>query len=353
MSEDAKSLLKKGPSFVPTQKDINWYSVRQNFDKFVNKLRFQVNSKLNEGNGSSAPRCSEDTVPYKKSTVSVNYRVTPTKSKSFEAFVEAVERDLFDPSNIQTSYSNLTNNERKAMKEIITCEENSIRVQDKGSRFVVLNSSDYVSKIEEQIQRSSFTVLQDDPTEQFEERVVKWSKKWVERGAISKDWALFIEPSLSKPGNMHGLIKTHKTSNPSRVISSGCGTAIENLSIFVEKYLYKEAAKLPSRIRDTGHMLDIIDELNAIGLPRNCILVSFDVVNMFPSIDNKSGMETVKHALNERLSKNPPTSCLIEALSICLECNNSTFNDKQYLQTDGTAQGPHMSCSYSDLAMSP
>ena len=35
-------------------------------------------------------------------------------------------------------------------------------------------------------------------------------------------------------------IKIHKVGDPVRVITSGCGTAIENLSIFVEKCLYSE-----------------------------------------------------------------------------------------------------------------
>ena len=36
---------------------------------------------------------------------------------------------------------------------------------------------------------------------------------------------------------MYGLIKTHKDNNPVGVLTSGCGTTIEYLSIFVEKYL--------------------------------------------------------------------------------------------------------------------
>ena len=36
---------------------------------------------------------------------------------------------------------------------------------------------------------------------------------------------------------MHGLIKTHKLGYPVRIIASGRGTAIENLSVSVEKYL--------------------------------------------------------------------------------------------------------------------
>ena len=42
LSELQKSLLKKGPSFVPIPSDINWYEVRRDFDKFVNQLRYRV-----------------------------------------------------------------------------------------------------------------------------------------------------------------------------------------------------------------------------------------------------------------------------------------------------------------------
>ena len=32
----------------------------------------------------------------------------------------------------------------------------------------------------------------------------------------------------------------------------------------------------------------------------------------------------------------PPTDCIFEALKLCLESNNSDFNNKHFLQTDGT-----------------
>ena len=34
-----------------------------------------------------------------------------------------------------------------------------------------------------------------------------------------------------------------------------------------------------------------------------------------------------------------------EGLELCLTCNNSIFKNGNFLQTDGTAEGPHMSCS--------
>ena len=36
---------------------------------------------------------------------------------------------------------------------------------------------------------------------------------------------------------------------------------------------------------------------------------------------------------------------------LCLSCKNSALNNTNYLQIDRTAQGPHMSCSYADIAM--
>ena len=78
-------------------------------------------------------------------------------------------------------------------------------------------------------------------------------------------------------------------------------------------------------------MLHIIDNLNDFALPENSVLVSFDVVNMFPSIDNKSGVTTVEKVLNDRESKNHPTECVLEALRRYLECSNSAFHDKNFV----------------------
>ena len=69
---------------------------------------------------------------------------------------------------------------------------------------------------------------------------------------------------------------------------------------------------------------------------------------MFPSIDNDFGLKVIFEILESRVNKFPPTQFVIETLELCLTCNNSIFNDKNYLQTDGTAQGKHMSWSYAD-----
>ena len=183
-----------------------------------------------------------------------------------------------------------------------------VRVQDKGSRFVILENEVYEEKIQQQIDRSSFKELKDYPSKLFQQKINNWIEKWYAKKVIDNSWKDFISCDSPSAGKMHGLVKTHK--------ASGCNTAVENLSIFVEKVLYKDVERIPSRIKDTSHMLDIIDNLKDSDLPENSVLVSFDVVNMFPPIDNESGIKAVKKVLNGRESKNPPTECILEALRL-------------------------------------
>ena len=46
--------------------------------------------------------------------------------------------------------------ERNALTEIKKWENNTVRVQDKVSWFVVFNNGDYAHKVENQINRNSF-----------------------------------------------------------------------------------------------------------------------------------------------------------------------------------------------------
>ena len=83
------------------------------------------------------------------------------------------------------------------------------------------------------------------------------------------------------------MVKTQKIDNPVQVITNGCDTVVENLSIFAEKILYAIADKLLSNIKNTNGMLDITDSISETILADKHVLVSFDVVDMFPNTDNK------------------------------------------------------------------
>ena len=64
---------------------------------------------------------------------------------------------------------------------------------------------------------------------------------------------------------------------------------------------------MPCRIKDTAHLLNIIDDLNKDYILDDYILVSFNIVNMFPTIDNVRSIAAVTSFLNMRETKLPST----------------------------------------------
>ena len=64
-------------------------------------------------------------------------------------FIGKVEKGLFDAEN-DKKVTNLTRDEINALAAIKKWENNTVKVQGKGSQFVVLNNDNYAHKVEDQ-----------------------------------------------------------------------------------------------------------------------------------------------------------------------------------------------------------
>ncbi|XP_068675529.1 uncharacterized protein [Montipora foliosa] len=304
LTDAERSLLTKGPAFCPTPKDVN-----------CQKL--------------------------------------PIGSPEVEVFINNVRKDILEPQNLRTVKDNLTKEERLALRNLKSSDK-VIRIQDKGSRFVILNQEEYQDKMLGQLNNNlHYNKVNSDPTPEHFEKVKNWGRKWLGEGQISQEIATWVTNLEPKPGVAFGNVKTHKEANPLRLITSCCGTSIERLSAFTEFYLKPLAQNLPSFVKDTSDLINKIQALNAEKgpLPPGSLLVSWDVVAMFPNIDNNLGISAVRNALDSRKDKFPSTDCIVEAVEICLQINNCQFADQNFIQKHGTAMGPKNACSYADLAM--
>ena len=104
-----KSVLAKGPTFVPTPTSVNWLDLRKDFDKFVKQLRY-IFKKLrtqHQEEGISAknkPQSLQHQIsnkdensnlppsPVKTSKFTPLYRSKETDNKSLEMFTEKIEK---------------------------------------------------------------------------------------------------------------------------------------------------------------------------------------------------------------------------------------------------------------------
>lgn len=133
---------------------------------------------------------------------------------------------------------------------------------------------------------------------------------------------------------------------------AGNGSAIENLSSFVDHYINPGMQQLPSFVRDTKHILNIIEDINENGpLDPDISMFTIDVKAMYPSMPRELGLKGVRDALNRRSSLIPSTDNLISCLEICLDFNNFIFGKQHFLQIHGTSIGPKMAPGYACLGM--
>ena len=119
-------------------------------------------------------------------------------------FIEKIEKDLFNPENVLKVRHNLSKDEKAALKDIRNQDKNVVIVQDKGSRFVVLDNEDYVKKVEHQI---SFQRLEYDPTKSFDVKVNTWVEKWSQMNILDEKWKSYIQTECSI-GTIYSYIQT-------------------------------------------------------------------------------------------------------------------------------------------------
>ena len=155
---------------------MNWFNLRQDFDKFTNQLGAKFNQAIdkstkentnittnNISNNTRDNSNNNEQVPKKKYKTNNLCRSKETKNQHLETFIDTIEKQLFEPKNIKRVRSNLIYEERKASAELKSMENTVVRIQDKGSRFLLLTNEDYKNKVEHQIARSSFKELPSDP----------------------------------------------------------------------------------------------------------------------------------------------------------------------------------------------
>ena len=101
---------------------------------------------------------------------------------------------------------NVTSLEKLGIKELISNLDITILMQDKSKQSVVINTSEYDSKMETNLQdKSQYVEVELDPSQDFESKVVAWADEYVKNNDTDDITYKFITDVDPKPGNAYGL----------------------------------------------------------------------------------------------------------------------------------------------------
>ena len=152
-------------------------------------------------------------------------------------------------------------------------------------------------------------------------------------------------------GKLYLLPKIHKrlSNVPGRPVISNCGTPTEKASEFLDHHLKPIMQKGKSYIRDSGDFIGKIKNLTSI--PSGSLLVTADVVGLYPNIPHDLGLKALREALAKRENKTVATDELVKMAEFVLKNNYFDINGGVKQQISGTAIGTKFAPPYACIFM--
>ena len=136
---------------------------------------------------------------------------------------------------------------------------------------------------------------------------------------------------------------------PGRAVISNCGTPTEKVSELLDSQLKPVMQSSRSYIKDSGDFIKKIKNIGAI--LKDSILVTADVVGLYPSIPYQAGRKALEKALNNRTNKKVSTEDLVKMAKFVFKNNNFEFNGKVKQQISRTAIGTKFAPPYACIFM--
>ena len=344
LSTTELAVLSKGLSFVPSRKQ-TVAQLTAELKEWERLMRLQEYWHGMESQETASGQENKDK-RYRDS------RWTPPRGRDpwLDLYLDEVTSSVLRETRSRGG-GNLSRDEEKALLRLIRDDSIIIRPADKGSGIIILNTDDYLNKLDQEVgDDSTYRPVPEDQTSQVQKKVKKLVTRLHQKGFIGPHQRTYMAPASPKPGQIQGNQKLHKPGAPLRAIVSGRGHATERVAEAAEEQLRPHVENLQSYVKDTNDFLrrlrntpqPIVDRYG-----HTPVLFCMDVKKLYPSVPRAEGIDACRLALNGRRDPSVPTEEVIEMIELVLDNNNFNLTpDRQFIQTDGTAIGSRLGRNY-------
>ena len=227
---------------------------------------------------------------------------------------------------------------------------------DKGNGFVILNNSDYFSKLEKVVEGSQFkkiTVVRKNgkcPPQKDEEYLNSLLLKLVANKHLSGDVAKELKSKGAQPAKLYGLPKVHKADIPMRPVLSMIGSAQYGTAKFLDSLL----KPLLSKKFECSDSFDFVNFITKQPVEESDFMVSFDVSSLFTNVPLNETIDICCQLWRD----NRPASSIIDEIAFrdLLKFSSANvpflFNDNWYQQVDGVAMGSPLAPTLASIFLS-
>jgi hypothetical protein len=344
------SLLSKGLTFVPKPAKINAHEVFRSLDEFGRRLKlahFFSDKKDIENSKQHLFREKSDWEP--------DPQLLP---QQIHDTIQEMEEKI-SKIGLENGPSNLTKNEKMALKNLKNDPQIIIKPADKGSATVIMDRQDYLTEGNRQLSNAMHYRKIGEPVHPtIKNKVNAILKNLTTKRTITVKQLEYLQvPENPRPRKLYLLPKIHKDPDkwtvkdkipPGRPIVSDCSSDTYRVAEYIDHFLAPQATKHASFVKDTPDFLKKISQLRP---NPNSFLVTIDVDSLYTNIDNKEGLEAVRKIFELYPDRDRPDQELLDLLKLCLENNDFMFNGEWFLQIWGTAMGKKFAPNYANIVL--
>ena len=226
------------------------------------------------------------------------------------------------------------------MRELKSDSDIVILKADKGNATVVMDSSDYESKVFDLLADPAYETTTRNPLGKIEAT----TKKLINQSSLLQDVKKRLIVSDARTPAFYGLPKIHKPDVPLRPIVSAIGSPTHTLAKYLNK-LIQPAVPIPeSQVKNTEHFIEILQQMQ---LHPDDILVSFDVVSLFTRVPVQEALQI----LQRHLGDNETSRETLKLTEHCITTTFFSFRDQVYVQKEGAAMGSPLSPLLANIFM--
>ena len=238
---------------------------------------------------------------------------------------------------------------------------------DKGNASVLLSNEFYIKNMEMILSdKKTYANVTEkgDPITNSIRCCFRILENWKKKGYLDKDTQITISRvKESTNARAYGLIKAHKIDDemlfkiknniqiesivPFRIIISSIDCPKYLQSKMYERILSNSIKKSEKVIKNS---FEFLKKIKNVIVPQGYVMISLDVISMYPSIPLKLVNESVKNRWSEieKYTKIPQTEFL-SGLEFMVNMTYFSFNNKFYKQIDGLPMGDPCSPILGDL----
>ncbi|CAF2071453.1 unnamed protein product [Rotaria magnacalcarata] len=250
-------------------------------------------------------------------------------------------------------FSNLSDDELKALKSLKSNKNIVIVKADKGNSIIVLDKESYLKKAEEILKGNQLQEITNKNYHQERENELnKYIYSLLKDGIIDQKLRFRLQSTCSSLSVFYGLPKIHKTGYPIRPIISTIGSFQYELSKYLAKAIKDSSPQADSYIKDSFELVKKIKS-TILNKEKSYIICSFDVESLYTNVPVEEAINVTLEFIFKSKQKNANIPFSREQMKKLLELSVRDapfrFQNKIYKQIDGVAMGSPLAAILANL----